>query len=348
MELTRVTAGSPGAAAEPTGRADTLDVHVVDNGDLRLAFLPGVGGRLISLRCGGAELLWRNPEYLDDALRTVRPRSTWAPLDGGMGSWANVGGAKTWPAPQGWSGPDEWPGPPDPVLDSGEWTITAEPAAEGFLVRMVSPDDPYTGVRATREFAVPARGTTFTQRTTFTNVVDRPVRWSVWEVAQVDAEAFAHDRRGADPSADAEPAGSPDAGLWVGVRGDAEPVHLVETWGQIAVAPPEGGRRRVVVDDVVAKVGFRDAAGTIELRRPDGAGVRWDVELPAGDYPDGGCQVELWMQYPTAEPLEGPGSLHPAARLVELEVLTPLTLLAPGETVTQTITWTVTPGSGPA
>lgn len=334
MDLTRVTDAAPLALTAPERGPDELAVLVVDNGDLRLAFLPGVGGRLISVRCGGAELLWRNPEYLDADLRTVRARSTWAPLDGGMGSWANVGGAKTWPAPQGWSGPDEWPGPPDPVLDSGEWAAESHAADDdaGLVVRLTSPDDPYTGLRAVREFTVPARGTAFTQRTTFTNVVDRPVRWSVWEVAQVDAEAFA-----LAPPADV------DAGLWVGVRGDAEPVHLVDAWGRIAVEAPAHGLRRVVVGDVVAKVGFRDAAGSVELRRPDGAGVRWDFDVPPGDYPDGGCAAEVWMQYPTPEPLEGPGSLHPAARLVELEALTPLTVLAPGESVTQTIAWTVTP-----
>ena len=67
VELTRVTGQCTPSAPNPTLVAldrgpDELAVHVVDNGDLRLAFLPGVGGRLISVRCGGAELLWRNPE----------------------------------------------------------------------------------------------------------------------------------------------------------------------------------------------------------------------------------------------------------------------------------------------
>lgn len=337
--MTRVTDSGRAVLRALDRGPDDLAVHVVDNGDLRLAFLPGVGGRLISVACGGVELLWRNPEYLDADLRTVRPRSTWAPLTGGMGSWANVGGAKTWPAPQGWSGPDEWPGPPDPVLDSGAWSIRSDPSGEGggVVVRLTSPDDPYTGLRAVREFAVPGNGTTFGQRTTFTNVSGRVVRWSVWEVAQVDAEPFA---------AGAADGTGRGVGLWVGVRGDAEPVDLVDAWGRIVVGAPVEGRRRVVVEDVVAKVGFRDASGRLELRRPDGAGVAWEVDLPEGEYPDGGCQVELWMQYPTGEPLEGPGSLHPAARLVELEALTPLTRLAPGESVTQTIAWTITPPDG--
>lgn len=318
-------AASPLALTSLEHGADALPVHVVDNGDLRLAFLPSVGGRLISVRCGGAELLWRNPDYLDDALATVRPRATWPPLDGRMGSWSNVGGAKTWPAPQGWSGPDEWPGPPDGILDSGEWALDAAwSAAEGALVvGMTSPDDPRTGLRVTRRFAVPAHGRTFTQRTTFTNVSGRPVRWAVWEVAQVDTAAGGE--------------------LWVDVAGTAEPVDLVDAFGRVRVGPVEAGRRRVMIDDVVGKVGFTDAAGALSFRRPDGAGVHWRFEVAAGDYPDGGCQVEIWLQHPTPEPLEGPGSLHPTARLLELEALTPMAALVPGDEVHQEIVWTVVP-----
>lgn len=308
--------------------SDALPVHVVDNGDVRLAFLPTVGGRLISVRCGGAELLWRNPEYLDDALATVRPRSTWPPLDGGMGSWPNVGGSKTWPAPQGWSGPDEWPGPPDGVLDSGVWSIEAawSAGADGhgaLRVRLTSADDARTGLRVTRDFTVPARGAAFRQRSTFTNVSDRVVRWSVWEVAQVDTAAGGE--------------------LWVDVAGAAEPVDLVDAFGRVAVGPVDDGRRRVAVDDVVGKVGFTDATGALSFRRPDGAGLDWRFDVPSGVYPDGGCQVEIWMQYPTPAPLEGPGSLHPTARLLELEALTPLTQLDPGGSVVQEIEWTAVP-----
>ena len=145
--------------------ATSLPVLRVGNDDLALAFLPSVGGRLISVEVGGAELLWRNPEYLDDALGTVLPREEWAPLDGTMGSWANLGGSKTWPAPQGWSGRHEWPGPPDPVIDSGDWRPEVRRAPDGAtVVTLTSPDDPWTGLRVERRFEVPAAGASFTQR----------------------------------------------------------------------------------------------------------------------------------------------------------------------------------------
>lgn len=325
--------GAPLRLVELTRAPDGLPVHAVQTPDLRLAFLPTVGGRLISAQCRGAELLWRNPEYLDADLRTVRPRRDWAPLDASMGSWANVGGSKTWPAPQGWSGSGEWPGPPDPVLDSGHWTVASHWAEreERLLIRLTSPDDPRSGLRVTREFSVPASGTTFEQRNRFYNTTDRSVRWALWEVCQVDTAQFA------------APHGDAGAGIWVGVAGSAAPMNMVEADGVIAVSEPLTGRRAVEIADVVAKVGFTDATGQIEFRRPDGAGVDWRFDVSGGQYPDGGCQVELWMQYPTSEPLAALGGLHPSARLVELEALSPLYDLAPDETAELAITWDMTP-----
>ncbi|MCV2395894.1 DUF4380 domain-containing protein [Actinotalea sp. M2MS4P-6] len=305
---------------------EPLPVLRIGNGSVDLAFLPSVGGRLISVRVDGVELLWRNSEYLDGDLGTVRARSSWAPLDGTMGSWANLGGSKTWPAPQGWSGPGEWPGPPDPVIDSGSWDVDVAHDGEDAVVTFTSPDDPRTGLRVVREFRLPATGTTFRHRVTFRAIADRPVTWAIWEVCQVDTEMFA-----------GAPSGNP-SGVWVGVRGGAEPRALVADDGLITVDPPAGGRRRVHVDDVVAKVGFTDADGTLEVRRPDGAGVAWSYSvLPGAAYPDGGCAAEIWMQYPTAAPVGG--GLRPTARLLELEALGPLTTLEPGAETSLEIVW---------
>lgn len=306
----------------------SLPVLRVGNGDLALAFLPSVGGRLISVEVGGAELLWRNPEYLDAALGTVLPRGEWALLDGTMGSWANLGGSKTWPAPQGWSGRHEWPGPPDPVIDSGDWLPEVRRTPDGAtVVTLTSPDDPWTGLRVERRFELPAAGTSFTQRITFTCVADHPVRWAPWEVCQVDTAMFA-----------GSPVDATDAGVWVGVAGGHEPVAMVRLDGEIAVGAVDGGRRRVEVADVVAKVGFTDAGGTFEVLRPDGAGLRWTYPVdPCATYPDGGCAAEIWMQYPTAAPV--PGGLWPTARLLELEALGPLTTLEPGQAVGLDIEW---------
>ncbi|MBC7291390.1 MAG: hypothetical protein H5T83_08665 [Actinotalea sp.] len=320
----------------------------LDNGELSVVLLPGVGGRLMSLRArhrgepvgAGAEMLWRNPEYLDDDLRPVRPRSTWAPLDGGMGSWANLGGGKTWPAPQGWSGPDEWPGPPDAVLDAGVWSTRTDQVGDDLAVVLTSPDDARTGLRVERAFWFPAAGTRLRQRTTFTNVSASTVRWSPWEVCQVDTATGAG--RPLD-QARVEVDIAPDGWGAPGGPAPATPLDMARLVGRVEPQGPVDGTWHLPVADVVGKVGFTDASGRLAFRRPDGAAVELFFTPVAGaPYPDGGARAELWFQCPLPEPLEGPGSLHPTAYLVELEVLAPLVDIAPGASVTQELLWQVT------
>ncbi|MFV0407904.1 MAG: DUF4380 domain-containing protein [Propioniciclava sp.] len=301
------------------------DLVVVDTGALRLVFWPGCGGRLLGIEVSGVEFLWRNPDYVGpDAV--VKPKRTWAPLDGTMGSWANVGGSKTWPAPQGWSGPDEWPGPPDAVLDSGVWDC-AVTAAPDTTVTLTSPADPRSGLRVTRTFEVPRLGTAFTQTNTFTNTSDTRVRWSIWEVCQVDTDGPARPAEIAVSVADREP-----------------PLTMVQAVGEVPQGTVADGVRTIQVTDVVGKLGLTNATGLLCLERGDGAAIsmRFDPD-PAASYPDDGCQAELWFQCPVEEPLAELGGLHPQVRLVELEVLGPLVTLEPGESTSLRIDWEVTP-----
>ena len=303
------------------------DFITISNDSLTLVLWPGCGGRLISLQVEGTELLWRNPDYVDPDGRLVRPRSDWPPLDGSMGSWSNVGGSKTWPAPQGWSGPGEWPGPPDPVLDSGAWSVLRRDLDGAQEVVLRSPDDRRSGLRVTRSFLLPRTGRHFTQVNTFRNIASEPVRWSIWEVCQVDTAA-----------------GGAGGELRVGVTEAAEPTVMIEAFGTVPTGTLRGGERILPLPDVVGKLGFPDASGTLEFARPDGASVRLEfAPEPDGEYPDGGSRVELWLQCPIEEPLAEFGGLHPQAHLVELEVLGPLRTLAPGESASLELSWAVTP-----
>lgn len=301
----------------------------MDGGPLRLAFLPQVGGRLISLRVHGSEVLWRNPAWLDENLSPVRPHRRWPRPDDTMASWLNVGGAKTWPAPQGWSGPQEWAGPPDEVLDSGDYAVEVRELDGGRVrVGLTSADDPRTGVRISRVFELAPDTLEFLQRSTFTNRSTSPVRWAVWEVVQVDTCAAEGQARGS---------------FVVDTDGRPEVRELMAVTGHPVVEPSE--RQTIVpVQDVVAKLGFPGSTGRVEWRRPDGlrlslsTSVRGDAE-----HPDDGCPVELWLQHPTARPIEALGGLHPDADLVEMEVLGPLETLHPGASTTLHTRWSTTP-----
>lgn len=301
-----------------------LPLHAVANDRLRLVFLPTVGGRLISLRVDGRELLWHNPALLDDELRAVVPRSSWPVLDGTFASWANIGGSKSWPAPQGWDGPDQWQGPPDAVLDSGEYVWRESPTADGVRIVLTSAEDPHTGLRIERRFDVPSSGTEFAESLALTNATDRPVRWAPWEICQVDIAAGM---------------GVPDAAVVVAVEGGLEPIDLGDHHGRLVTRRIDG-QVEIPVQDAIGKRGFADATGSIAWRGPDGEGFELRFEpVPHADYPDHGSRAQVWMQAPMPDPVPSLSGMRVDARLAELEVLGPLVTLEPGGSTELGIRW---------
>jgi hypothetical protein len=305
------------------------DVVVLETPSLRLAAVPELGGRLLSLRALGREWLWRNPDLLDEHL-AVLPAADAVPAGDGFAAWANWGGDKTWPAPQGWSGPDEWAGPPDPVLDAGAYEVLRRDAT---ALTMRSAADPRSGLRITRTIEVDPDRPHVTVTAELENVSDRPVRWSAWSVTQLATE----DLRGAPAP----------AGLYVGLDPAAAPdvttLFAPDGSPRLERRAPDLGY--VPVEDVVGKIGVRGCAGWLALVAPDGAALvqRFAVDHGAV-YPDENSQVAVWMQYPVDE-LPGLDGLRCTARLVEAETMSPLTRLMPGESLVHRVDWTVGPGS---
>lgn len=298
--------------------ADDLPLLEIGHGDVRAVFAPTRGGRMLSLRLGDEELLWQNPALVGPDLQPVLPVGEWPRGDGGMDTWANVGGSKTWPAPQGWDGPDEWAGPPDPVLDAGSWEVVEHtPAA----ISMRSASDPRTGLRLTRTFVVDADG--LDERITMTNVGDRVSHWAPWEVAQVRT----------------------DDGGTVLVLGAASDDRVdLGTWeGSVDERPTDAGIE-LQVGTGVGKRGYRNA-DAVRYRRASGTSITiGTVQTPgpeddAAPFPDGGCRVELWLQRPVEAPLVELQDLRPDAHLVELEVLGRRVPLAPGATRRADVRW---------
>jgi hypothetical protein len=290
---------------------------------MTLVLAPDAGGRLISAaRAGGREVLWRDRQIIDDDFRVLKPRETWPVIDGRFSSWTNVGGEKTWPAPQGWAGAGEWPGPPDPVLDAGSWDVRSSRRPNGMTIELTSPMDMRTGLRISRTFELSDRGPAFTLRTTFENATRRPIRWSIWEVCQVDASG-----RGTVHVSSA----------------DDSVVDLGRYRGRLRMDAPTRGRFSIAYQDVVGKVGFPSATGAISYIEPDGHGLSVAFSPVHGsDYPDHNSRAELWMESPQPEPIEELSGLHPRQNLVELEVLSPLVTLQAGHYASLETVWTLT------
>lgn len=274
----------------------------LERGDLRLGLVPELGGRLLSVRHRGVELLWRNADLLDDGLR-----GEYAPNSGRMGDWVNYGGDKTWPAPQGWDGPGQWPGPPDPILDSGPYAAVAD----GDTVTMTSAPDPRTGLRFTRAITILDDG--YELRLTAENTGSRRVRWALWNVTQL-------------PGGGTVTAGLARPEVVALVAGTGTPEYTVD--GDRLVVPPQ---------DVVGKLGVPGTAGWVSY---GALTLSFEVD-PAGEYPDEGSPLEIWLEHPLPSPLAELGNLDPPARIVELEILSPLTALEPGESAGMAIRATV-------
>lgn len=284
----------------------------LDNGLVRLGFVPALGGRLLSVQVGGRELLWRNSSYVDSALPPVGGH-VFAPNSGRMGDWVNYGGDKTWPAPQGWDTAGQWAGPPDPVLDSGPYTVSSSAGS----VTLTSGVDPRTGLRFSRRFELVPGRPAYRLTLHATNESDQSVRWALWNVTQFPG--------GGD--------------VLVGLRpGVARPVvDLVAGTGNPRYEPMADGRVRVPNQDVVGKLGFPGAAGWVAYSL-DGyrATLTFEVDESA-EYPDHGSPLEVWLEHPLPSPIAALGDLDPPARIVECEVLGPLTDLAPGASTALTI-----------
>lgn len=307
-----------------TGDPDLVLREIVTD-RLALRFLPSVGGRLLSLAIDGSELLWHNPEIFADDFRVTRPRSTWPPLDGTAGSWTNVGGAKSWPAPQGTAGPSQWAGPPDPVFDSGSWSWRETYEAGATSIVMTSPPDPRTGLRMTRRFDLPDRGSTFTQCLRLCNVSPRTVRWAPWEVCQV---------------------GGTPPGTAARVRvatSDRTVVNLGDYLGSPAFVPTPHGFD-VPVQDVIGKRGFPTASGALGWMNAAGASLQLRFRPDQdGEYPDHGSRAEVWLQCPVDGPVPGLDGYACRDYYLELEVLGPLTTLRPGEATDLELQWEAAP-----
>ncbi|UGQ09247.1 DUF4380 domain-containing protein [Yinghuangia sp. ASG 101] len=313
--------------------AGPYEIVHLDTGVLRVSAIPALGGRILSARFGGHELLYRNRRLLDDDLRP-RPGVRPGPHDGPMSAWLNWGGDKTWPAPQGWGGPGAWAGPPDPVLDSGAYELTvdrAEAAAGAAGFTLTSAIDPRTGLRLRRRISAAAGEAAYRLDLVATNESASPVRWALWNVTQVPGAA---------------PGAHPSGGVYVGLAGGgaAPTIGLVAGTGTPVAHAHTPGVLRVPHQDVVGKIGFPDASGWLAYVSERGTLTqRFAVDGTAA-YPDRGSRAEVWLEHPVDEPLEHLGGLAPNERIVECEVLGPWQWLAPGESTRLTVEC----GFGPA
>ncbi len=312
----------------------------LSNGLVSLVAVPDVGGRVMAYNLGEYPYLW-----LD---RTLAGRLFSAEEnmgDGSISAWKNYGGDKTWPAPQGWDSPDQWHGPPDPVLDTGRYTLeTVDSSDSAATVRMTSQPDPRTGVQISRQVTLHAGGGRVNLHLEMTNVSDRARTWSIWDVVQVDAT-----RRNPDGGE----SHSEQAWLYIPTNPDSvfERGYNVmfgeednPEW-QPDVRPDLLGAQYLYQ---IGKIGVDSTAGWIAFvnRETDYAFCQRFTHFPDEMYPDDGATVECWTTG-HGEPVAGLDFGKLNLFHMEAEILGPLRKMAPGETQSLDIDWFVARCPGP-
>jgi hypothetical protein len=252
-------------------------------------------GRIMQLRRIGddAGVLWEN-RVLDGQL--PKPNS---------GIWANFGGDKCWPAPQ-----SDWPRvlghewPPPAAFDASPFEVSVTDA--GLMLK--SPVDPAWGIQVVRHVELDSAAPAMRVRTEFRKASGKPARVAIWTIAQFQ-----------DPARVAIelPSESKFTGGYKNLIKDDPAESTVN------------GRLLTFARDPHKFVKIGSDAQSIVWVGPTSV-VRMQSELLPGDYPDGGCSIEVYTN---------PGE----QKYVELETLGPLVNLEAGQIIEHTTTYTVLP-----
>lgn len=303
----------------------------IQNGLVRLVVVPDIGGRIMAYDLGPYAFVYVDPDLAGQLFSPEQNQG-----DGTLAAWKNYGGDKTWPAPQGWETEEEWHGPPDPVLDTGRYTLSALEGDEGrATIGVTSPPDDRTGLQIRREATIRRGSSRVTLRLTFRNVLQRPIRWSIWDVMQLRAE-----RRLPDGSLTHEPECvvttpvNPDSrfpGQFNVMFGEEDnPQWRVDAERGLFVARYMWEIGKVGLDSLAGWIGFMNAASGYAFAE------QFEVSATA-PYPDEGATVECWTV--------GKGRVDnlnyedSSIYLMETEVLSPFYEIEVGEERSFTISW---------
>lgn len=148
--------------------------HRINCGPLKLVLVPAIGGRIMSVRYEGRELLYHDPQHAGQTFDVAAMADLEAAKkEMGFRVW---GGDKTWVAPQ-----YEWAlGIPPLDLDAAPYELTWEDKT----AVMTSPVCRETGLRIVRKVMADNEGTVHLTEEMH-NASDKEIRKGIWNVTQV-------------------------------------------------------------------------------------------------------------------------------------------------------------------
>jgi hypothetical protein len=311
------------------------NVYRLTNGIISLFVAPEIGGRAIQLQLGDQEFFFVN----QDLAGKVLP----AEQNNVKAGWANYGGDKVWPAPEGWMNDNEWPSIPYYVLDGSKFKaeVVTETPAE-VAVRVTSPEDPRTGVQFVRTYHVYAGTTRLKVDQVMRNISRRQIRWGIWHLIQNEA-ADVHDPKKPNP----------ELYMYVPLNPHSMfPEGYYKPYGDVrhpSYEVIEGGRMlRIHYLYRVGKTGADSSAGWFAV--VNGQKNIGFVEnfkyFPGAEYPDN-ASVESWNDGPgtiARRPFDQTLADDPKQTpyFLESEVLSPYAQLDSGEEYSFPVYWSPT------
>ncbi len=323
------------AAKVESTEYDGWKVYRLSNGLVTLDIAPEIGGRAIQLKLGDQTYFFVNKELAGKVL----PKSE----NNLKSGWANYGGDKVWPAPEGWMNDHEWPSIPYYILDGSRFkSEVVKDTTQEVAVRVTSPADPRTGVQFTRTFHVYAGTTRIQVDQVMRNISQRRIRWGIWHLIQNDA-SDAH-----DPS---KP--NPDLYVYVPLNPHSMfPGGYYHPYGDVrnpSYQTIHGGHMlRIHYAYRVGKIAADSNAGwyAVVNGEKDACLVETFKYFPGQKYPDD-ASVESWN--------EGPGRISrgpffqtlpddpkQTPYFLETEVVSPYATLDPGQQYEFTVHWSPT------
>jgi len=316
------------------------NVYKLSNGLVSLFVAPEIGGRAIQLQLGDQEYF-----FVNKALEgKVLPESA----NNLQAGWANYGGDKVWPGPEGWMNDNEWASVPYYILDGTRYQseiVTNTPAE--VVVRVMSPEDPRTGTQFIRTFHVYADTTRIKVNQVMRNISRRQIRWGIWHLIQNDA---------ADINDPSKP--NPELYMYIPLNPHSKyPEGYYKPYGDARHPSYEvlhGGRMlRVHYLYWVCKAAADSSAGwyaVVNGQKNIGLVENFKY-FPDQEYPDGGS-VHTWN--------DGPGTIsrgpfnqtladdpEKTPYFLESEGMSPYAQLEPGEEYSYPIYWSATRVSNP-
>ena len=311
------------------------NVYKLSNGLVSVFVAPDIGGRAIQLQLGDHEFFFVNKALEGKVLPESQNN-----LEAG---WANYGGDKAWPGPEGYVNDDQWASVPYYILDGAPYQaeVVANTPAE-VAVRVTSPLDPRTGVQIVRTFHVYADTTRIKVDQVMRNISRRQIRWGLWHLIQNDA---------ADVNDPSKP--NPELYMYIPLNPHSKYAEgYYKPYGDARHPSYEvlpGGRMlRVHYLYSVCKAAADSSAGWFAVvNGQKNIGLVENFKyFPGQEYPDG-ASIETWN--------DGPGTIsrgpfdqtladdpQKTPYFLESEGMSPYAQLEPGEEYSYPIYWSAT------